>query len=768
MTSLLEKLLLEPDEIKSQLRLRAKKDYEKTVKGSTLEIAKEKAKIEYKEGWNFIKENIKSIRVSKPKPLSEQLEDQLWCILAKMGFKEMSRGRDFTISVGKGITPRQIDVFAKDTETALCIECTACEMPKKKTMVKLIEKIESIKSKVANSINKHYGKDPKLKIRWVIATKNVEWGDADLEKANAAKICVLRDHEIDYYAKLTNHLKSAAKYQFLAHLFQNESINGLEISVPATRGKMGGVYFYNFLIKPSDLLKIVYVSHKASRDVGALETYQRMLVPNRLKNIAEYIDNGGMFPTNIVINIKSKKNLRFDKKERIGNSSFGTLYLPDNYASAWVIDGQHRIYGYAHSKRFIDSKSDTATLPVLAYENLPSSEEAQLFVDINCEQVKVSKNLLNEIYATLKWDSDDFEERNYALRSRVVMSLDSKKVSPFYGRIITTGRDRTHYRCLTLTSFNDGLKENKFLGQLKGSAVRPGPFSYKDVDDLENTRKKTVDILINYFSSFSEKIKDHWELGDDKGGFLCTNNGVRALLRVLREILTYISKKESIDLDMKDPSEISPKIRELIEPVISYFSSAPQDAIKTFRSRTALKGVRQNSLNMMQFINKKFPDFKDFTSVELKEYLETIDEVGTKDARLLIDDIQKKLFNTVVERLKLEYPEDDNDWWYNGIPDKVRKSCSTKQEEEKGVKNREQYLVLIDYHSIAHSNWSIFQQYFSFSKDGGKDKQLNWLKELNQIRNITHHAEKWPANKEQVAKVREIYKKVMERFPSHY
>ncbi|MDZ7667766.1 MAG: hypothetical protein U5K27_20935 [Desulfotignum sp.] len=75
--------------------------------------------------------------------------------------------------------------------------------------------------------------------------------------------------------------------------------------------------------------------------------------------------------------------------------------------------------------------------------------------------------------------------------------------------------------------------------------------------------------------------------------------------------------------------------------------------------------------------------------------------------------------------------------------------------------------VLIDYHSIAHSNWSVFQQYFSFSKDGGKDKQLNWLKELNQIRNITHHAEKWPANKEQVAKV-EIHKKVMENFPSQY
>ncbi|WP_457554038.1 hypothetical protein, partial [Desulfobacula sp.] len=43
--------------------------------------------------------------------------------------------------------------------------------------------------------------------------------------------------------------------------------------------------------------------------------YQRMLQPARLKKIASYIDNGGQFPTNIVINIKNKNKLRFDKIE---------------------------------------------------------------------------------------------------------------------------------------------------------------------------------------------------------------------------------------------------------------------------------------------------------------------------------------------------------------------------------------------------------------------------------------------------------------------
>ena len=153
-------------------------------------------------------------------------------------------------------------------------------------MAHLIEKIESIKSKIAHSINSHYGTEPKLKIRWVIATKNIEWGDADLKKAEEAKIAVLREQEIEYYSKLSDKYKKAAKYQFLAHLFSNEEITGLKnAKVPATKGKMGGITFYTFLVKPSDLLKIAYVSHKISRNAEAFDTYQRLLEPKRLKQL---------------------------------------------------------------------------------------------------------------------------------------------------------------------------------------------------------------------------------------------------------------------------------------------------------------------------------------------------------------------------------------------------------------------------------------------------------------------------------------------------
>src|SRR5439155_9041024 len=122
-------------------------------------------------------------------------------------------------------------------------------------------------------------------------------------------------------------------------------------------------------------------------------------------SIAAYVDKGGQFPTNIVINFKTRRNnLEFQKMESFENTTFGKLTLPGQYGSAWVIDGQHRLYGFAFSKR-----GKKHVIPVLAYENLPATEEMRLFVDINCEQVKVSRGLLNEIYANLNYGSDDPE-----------------------------------------------------------------------------------------------------------------------------------------------------------------------------------------------------------------------------------------------------------------------------------------------------------------------------------------------------------------------
>jgi hypothetical protein len=51
-----------------------------------------------------------------------------------------------------------------------------------------------------------------------------------------------------------------------------------------------------------------------------------MVKPNRLKAIGRYIDEGGKFPTNIVINFKLN-GLQFDQREGFGDSAAQEHYM---------------------------------------------------------------------------------------------------------------------------------------------------------------------------------------------------------------------------------------------------------------------------------------------------------------------------------------------------------------------------------------------------------------------------------------------------------
>lgn len=117
-------------------------------------------------------------------------------------------------------------------------------------------------------------------------------------------------------------------------------------------------------------------------DPLALPTYQRLVKKNRLKSIGEFISAGGFFPTNILINFETR--VRFEKKENNEGTDvqFGDLYLPDRYKSAWIVDGQHRLYGYS----VIDQRFSRQNIAVIAFEGLKREEEANLFVTINHEQ----------------------------------------------------------------------------------------------------------------------------------------------------------------------------------------------------------------------------------------------------------------------------------------------------------------------------------------------------------------------------------------------
>lgn len=751
--------LKERTELRSRYNERSKKVVSKTVGGKTSKAVKKAREAAEADGWRFAKKNKKSVRLEKDKDGGELLEDEVWCIMYKMGFTSLSTGRNLRVNI-KAKDYRQIDVLVADQESAVMFECTQADKPTKRSMAAKVQYVTHVRQGVRNSVRRFFG-GKKLKLGAVIATRNIEWTKKDLERAENERIIVLRDKQLDYFFALADHLKYAARYQFLAHLFSGQRIAELQLEVPATQASMGGVRFYTFVIRPHDLLKRVFVAHRAGASKADVQnTYQRLISKQRLKKIADFIDGGGQFPTNIVVNIHTKKKVRFDTQEKIGRSAVGTLYLPSEYACAWVIDGQHRLFGYAHSKRS-ESQEDKSTFLVLAYDGLPNEKEAQMFIDINHEQKSVTTNLLKEIYSTLNWGSADFGLRTEALCSRLVLDLDAEPTSALHDRVGLQGKKKTSIRCLTLNQISEPLEKLGFFGQKRpNGSVTPGPLSESNSDTHGATFDKAYEALSELFTFIKETAPDQWRLGRLEGGFLATNMGVRSILGVFRHVLLFIEKRDDLSLDLLDPEDFMPAVKKLIKPLIAHFEAASGDEVRRFRDQVGMAGVRRNEFEMMRVIMTAEPEF---TAKGLKEHIKNQDIEGTRRARDMIDDVNRRLSEFVTDALKNKYGAEESGWWLE-VPLNIRKQCSDRREEDPKRHDPWQYLDLKCYRDIAHANWPLFQNYFLIDKQLAtrtKPDQTMWIAKLNGYRQITHHPEKGYLKAEEVKEVEQIHKKAM-------
>ncbi len=298
-------------------------------------------------GWTVHRELKYKTRLRKPLPHDASLENKVWYLFYLLGYPEMSDGRNFRVTIKRpGAEPykKQIDVLAKDEETVLVAECKSSEQLARRSLQKDIEEFSNLKGPIANAIKKHYGRDFKPKIVWLFVTSNIAWSEKDKQRAIGGNINIITERELKYYQQIADHLRTAARFQFLAEFLKNQRIPELENNlVPAIRGKLGGKYFYSFVSTPRQMLKISFVNHRSLSDPDGAPSYQRLVSKGRLRQISQFIYRGGYFPTNILVNFTSK--CRFDRisKDDTADITFGNLYLPSRYRSAWIIDGQEPI-----------------------------------------------------------------------------------------------------------------------------------------------------------------------------------------------------------------------------------------------------------------------------------------------------------------------------------------------------------------------------------------------------------------------------------------
>ncbi|MBI4293125.1 MAG: DGQHR domain-containing protein [Betaproteobacteria bacterium] len=698
------------------------------------------------DGWTVHREGTRKVRLKRLKSPDVLLEDQTWCLFYRMGYADLNGSR-FTITYRRhdgSEGAKQVDVFAKDEETVVLVECKARETRGKRTLQKDLHETESLQKPFANSIRTHYGGAFRPKIIWMYVTNNIIWSEPDLERAAAINVRVVTENEMQYFDSFIRHMGPAGRFQFLAEYLDGQTIPELsDIRIPATRGTLGKHKFYSFLTTPRHLLKIAFVNHLALNHPDGRPAYQRMVAPSRIREIGNFVKHGGFFPTNLLINFTEK--IRFDllpnKENSDSNIKFGWLYLPNKYKSAWVIDGQHRLYGYSH----IDEKYWDQSIAVIAFEGMDTKDEADLFVTINHKQKSVPRSVIVALQADLKWGSDEPAERLSALCSRLTKTLNSDPTSPLFQRFSSQGVVAKENQSLTMPEVVNGLKRSGLIGRmLHKGLLSPGPLSGATDEDTNDRARR---VLNGYFAKIREAHPQRWEAA--RAAYISTNPGIRAQLLLLAEVIRYTNKKDDIEPQLLDEDTLLKQVLRIIAPVLKFIGESDDaDIYDKFSRKFGEGGVREYADNLAEII---LPAIPDFGSEDFRQRLAKRSDERAKQTNEDIVQLNKDITDYVFKVLKDQYGitsgrSGQPAFWDKGIESpKIKQEAYSRMLAEGSKLPPEAYVDILGIKEIVtqKTNWPHFEQVFNIPMKGeakGKHHYIAWLTRFNEIRRVPAHS----------------------------
>ena len=715
-------------------------------------------------GYSISKKLKTKLTIEKEKSHGNFLEDKIWCLMYRMGFRILNLDETFRLKYGEGSGDfQQIDVVAINEEVAILIECKSSEKVKNVSYKEFLEsasfKIDGFRKSIEDLVGKR-------KVKYVLATHNQKIGNQDKQRMIDNKIFHLDDNAYSYVENLIKSYKNASIYQFLGLLFKGEVISNDLIDVSALEGSMGGKKYYMFSIEPSHLLKTGFILHRTRVNETENPTYQRLLVPSRLNGITRFINEGGFFPNSIIVNFKtsSKIKLTFDRSSSKGldsKSRHGVLRIPNIYSIAYIIDGQHRLYGFANSEF-----TSSSTIPVVAFENLESEEQLTMFLDINENQKKISPRLKLTLQEDISWSSNNLQSRMKALRSGIINKL-ADDIGPL-SQILSIGEDNKE---LSPTYIDNALKKAPGMLpkiQKKTELVNDEGLIYNvSNQDFNNEMYRVKDHVSDLISLLYIDIeKNYTRLFEAKKSFIRSNRGLYAIIYIIGSLNNFLTKKKKINIS----SSVNQRLDEM-QPYMDYLLSSlsllekndedPDDLLKV----QGHQAQRSWSMSYEKIINSKFDQF---LTDELIEYQETQDKKLQSKAKELLDSLEKMIKIITLNQM---YDIFGSGWELEIT--QIKKACSNRADDEKGriwkvegvkknIKWTDMFDVL-DYFTMVSSNWTKsgqekeikFQNLFSLKTDDyksikGKEvfelgvnsdkKSIDWFKKINNYRSSVAHA----------------------------
>ncbi|RKN79566.1 DGQHR domain-containing protein [Ulvibacterium marinum] len=728
-----------------------------------------------KKGWEEFGRPLKTkTKLRKEKPHDKQFEDDVWCQFYGLGYRMLNYDQNFILPYGK--TPKdkkQIDVVAIDEETIFLIECKSSGKPKKVSSLKTeFEGLEKRLDGFKKSLEQAFGKGKKIKYIFATRKLRISNDSVEIKRLLRTNSFYYNDNTYEYINSLIKSYKSAAKYQLFGLLFKNQLINNDKVEVPAVEGDMGGKKYYMFSIEPYLLLKMGFILHRTKANESEMPTYQRLLVPSRLKKISKFITEGGFFPNSIILNFTQRKHkVTFEASARSGNSRsrFGMLKIPNAYALAYIIDGQHRVYGYAETEY-----KESNTVPVVAFLDLTATEQLEIFMDINQNQKAVSPSLRLTLEEDLYWNADRVDSRLKALRSGIIKELAEDINGPLYSRI-SIGEDASE---LAFRPFATALIKCGLLPVAKGNNYDSNTTgaSFYNINKLDHnkemlaTKKKVVDFVNLCYGYVEEDFPEIYEK------YIISNRGTYAFISLIGSLNRLEFDLEKID------KESSPEIRfEAVKKYLTALLNRLKD-LKKEEEETMLSSYGTGAdIRWFRFyqslVNAKFSEYE---PAELVDWKERQDEELQNEGRKYGVEIEKKIKKLALSKIKSLFNEN----WELEI-NSIKRECIKRAEEEKeryykeGLGKKDVHWTemfnINDYKSIITKYWTkipqneneksnfvTFQDEFSIDIGDGfnsKSDRIRWISYFNSYRNLWAHegTKEKRLNKEEVSFLQRVH-----------
>ena len=466
-------------------------------------------RLNYIDGKNFIYEGRTS-----------ELDDIFWCENIIL-LTEYTIGKDSNHLINKRVFYNKVN-----EDTRAFINFLLSE-----------NKLESFREYYEKNIKDKYTIN-QLKIKILYCSKK----DVSAEHKAAVKNVIYFDfHIVQYFKSLTKVIKRSSKYEFLEFIglsfsefgenilgSGNTSINKFSGHIlPEEKSSFKeGYKIVSFYIDAESLIKRAYVLRQEGwREKENIGYYQRMLVSKKISNMRKYLTEEKRVFINNIISTISEDNIKlldqtgniiqindngdFEGNNASTNVTPATIEIDDMCNIIGIIDGQHRTYAYHEGDDPYESiikrlrKVQNLLVTGIIFPRKESKEhrrkfEANMFLEINLNQTKVSSKLQQEIELLITPFS------SVAIGKSILKKLNES--GPLNNLIEQYSFEKGKVKTASIVSF--GLKPLIKLDDQSGSDSLFSIWTHPNKNNLKAKEVDDYQLLNEYIEFCVKKIRD--------------------------------------------------------------------------------------------------------------------------------------------------------------------------------------------------------------------------------------------------------------------